>query len=414
MDRIIMHIDVNNAFLSWTAVYLLKNGSKYDIRDSYAVIGGNERTRTGVVLAKSIPAKKMGVVTGETLYQARKKCPALRNYPMNYPFYTTMSKKMFKIISRYSPDIEIASIDECYLDYTKVRNLHGDPLDFAKRLQREIYDRLGFTVNIGIANNKLCAKMASDFSKPNKIHTLFSDEIEKKMWPLPIEDLFGIGKKSAAKLRELNINTIYDLAHADVTKLKKYFKNQSRIIIEMANGIDDTLVNSAVVDPKGISNELTLEQDVTNIMQLYRHLLYLSEKLGIRLRHQKKYTCVVGVVLKDNNFKKRSRQKKLVNPTNLSNEIYEVAKDILREMWDDTPVRLIGIKLDKLVEKGSHQMSLFDSLKKREDDTELEKIVDSLKEKYGHKIIRNASLDESIVDRKEVVDERLYKIISDS
>jgi len=414
MNRIIMHIDVNNAFLSWTAVYLLKNGSKYDIRDSYAVIGGNERTRTGVVLAKSTPAKKMGVVTGETLYQARKKCPALKNYPMNYPFYTTMSKKMFKIISRYSPDIEVASIDECYLDYTKVKNLYGDPLEFAKKLQREIYDRLGFTVNIGIANNKLCAKMASDFSKPNKIHTLFSNEVEEKMWPLPIEDLFGIGKKSAEKLRQLNINTIYDLAHADVMKLKKYFKNQSKIIIEMANGIDDTLVNTAMVDPKGISNELTLEQDVTNIMQLYRHLLYLSEKLGIRLRHQKKYTYVVGVVLKDNKFKKRSRQKKLVNPTNLSNEIYEVAKDILREMWDDTPVRLIGIKLDKLVEKGSHQMSLFDSIKKREDDTELEKIVDGLKEKYGHKIIRNASLDESIIDRKEEVDERLYKVSSNS
>ena len=164
MDRIIMHIDVNNAFLSWSAIDLLNKGSKYDIRNSYAVIGGDEKARRGIVLAKSMPAKKQGVVTAETLYQAKKKCPAIRIYPPNFEFYNMMSHKMFEILYSYTPDIEIASIDECYLDYGKIKKMNGDEVEFAYKIKKEIYDKLGFTVNVGVANNKLCAKMASDFS----------------------------------------------------------------------------------------------------------------------------------------------------------------------------------------------------------------------------------------------------------
>ena len=178
MDRIIFHIDVNNAFLSWTAIELLQNGYKYDIRDSYAVIGGDPKLRKGIVLAKSNLCKKLGIYTSETLYSAKKKCPNLKVYPPNYEFYQKMSNSLFNLLSKYTPDIEIASIDECYLDYGKVKRLYGDEIEFAKKIQKEIYDTLGFTVNIGIANNKLCAKMASDFSKPNKIHTLYKNEIE--------------------------------------------------------------------------------------------------------------------------------------------------------------------------------------------------------------------------------------------
>ena len=202
-----MHIDVNNAFLSWSAVYYLLKGSKIDIRNTYAVIGGDETKRRGIVLAKSNPAKKCGIVTGETLFSARKKCKNLEVYPMNYSFYQLMSNKFFNIIKKYSPDIEIASIDECYLDYTHVQKLYGDPIEFAKKIQKEINDRLKFTINIGIANNKLCAKMASDFEKPNKIHTLFSNEVQTKMWNLPIDDLFTVGKKSSEKMKLLNIYT---------------------------------------------------------------------------------------------------------------------------------------------------------------------------------------------------------------
>lgn len=387
-----MHIDVNNAFLSWTAVYLLQHGSKYDIRNSYAVIGGDEKSRRGVVLAKSMPAKKLGVVTGETLYSARKKCKALKTYPMNYAFYQEMSNKLFTLIKTYSPDIEIASVDECYLDYTKVKSLYGDPLEFAKKLQKEVNDTLGFTINIGIANNKLCAKMASDFSKPNKIHTLYQNEVQEKMWPLYIGELFGIGKKSTEKLLKLNIKTIGDLAHSNASILSPYFKNQSQTIIDMANGIDNSPVISEAVALKGISNEITLSNDVSDKTKLYEHLLFLSEKVGLRIRKQNKYAYVVAVILKDKYFKRRTHQKKLDNPINLSKDIFEVSKTILNEMWNDDSVRLIGLRLDKLTDKVVIQTSLFDQVETKEKNILLEKTLDDLKDKYGMTVINRASL----------------------
>src|SRR5574344_409010 len=373
MDRIVMHIDVNNAFLSWTAVYLLNNGSKYDIRNSYAVIGGDENSRRGIVLAKSNPAKKLGIVTGETLYSARKKCKALKSYPMYREFYSEMSNKMFNLIRSYSPDIEVASIDECYLEYTKVRNLYGDPYEFAKKLQSEIYDNYGFTVNIGIANNKLCAKMASDFTKPNKIHTLYDYEVKEKMWPLPINDLFGIGKKTTEKLLQLNVKTIGDLAKFDRNNLYKYFKNMAGPMIDSANGINNDLVISEEVENKGLSNEITLIKDISSKKELYPYLLNLSEKVGMRVRKMNKYAYTVAVIIKDSSFKRRTHQKKLVNPTNLTNEIYNKSIEILNEMWNDESVRLIGLRLDNLVNNISYQTSLFEDVKIRESNTELEK-----------------------------------------
>lgn len=391
MDRIVMHIDVNNAFLSWTAVYLLNNGSKYDIRSSYAVIGGDESARRGIVLAKSNPAKKLGIVTGETLYSARKKCKSLKVYPMNYEFYSKMSSKMFNLIRSYTPDIEVASIDECYLEYTKVRNLYGEPYEFAKKLQKEIYDTYGFTVNIGIANNKLCAKMASDFSKPNKIHTLYDNEVKDKMWPLPINDLFGIGKKTTEKLLQLNVNTIGDLANYDRNNLYKYFKNMAGPMIDSANGINNDLVVSEEIENKGLSNEITLIKDISSKQDIYPYLLKLSEKVGVRVRKLDKYAYTVAVIIKDSSFKRRTHQKKLVNPTNLTNEIYETSKKILNEMWNDDPVRLIGLRLDNLATNINYQTSLFEDVKIRENNTELEKTVDKLKEKFGDKIIKTST-----------------------
>lgn len=403
MDRIIMHIDVNNAFLSWTAVYLLEHGSKYDIRDSYAVIGGDESTRRGIVLAKSNPAKKLGVKTGETLYQARKKCPALRTYPMNYPYYQEMSNKLFDLIRKYSPDIEIASIDECYLDYTKVKNLYGDPYEFALKLQKEVNEKLKFTINIGIANNKLCAKMASDFTKPNKIHTLYDDEVKEKMWPLPIGDLFGIGKSTREKLINLNINTIGDLANSDPNDLYKYFKNQAKSMVEAANGINNSEVISEDRKPKGISNETTLSSDISDLVKLYDYLLYLSDKVGRRIRREKKYAYVVAVTIKDKYFRRRSHQMKLDNPINTTEEIFNVSKKILNEMWNDDEVRLIGIRLDRLTNKIIIQTSLFDNVKTKEDNISLEQTIDEIKEKFGSNSINRASL------RKEHYESRSNK-----
>lgn len=392
MERIIFHIDVNNAFLSWTAIDLLNNGYKYDIRDSYAVIGGDPKARKGIVLAKSTPCKKLGIYTSMTLYEASKKCRNLRVYPPNYKFYSYMSNELFKLLSKYTPDIEVASIDECYLDYGKVKKLYGDEIEFAKKIQKEIYDNLKFTVNIGIANNKLCAKMASDFTKPNKIHTLYNYEIENKMYPLPISDLFLVGKKTSEKLINLGIKTIGDLANFDYYTLYKYFKNQASFLINQAKGIDDSIVDSSTYIPKGISNEITLDKDITQKELLYPYLMNLCESISVRLRNQKKYASVICVILKDNYFKRKSHQKKLTNATNVTNEIYNISKQILNEMWDDESIRLIGVRLDKLVDNINYQVSIFDDEITIKNETKVDQVLDDLKKKYGSSIINKASL----------------------
>lgn len=394
MERIIMHIDVNNAFLSWSAVDLLNKGYKYDIRDSYAVIGGDEARRSGIVLAKSTPAKKLGIVTAETLYSARKKCKVLKVYPPNFKFYNEMSNKLFSLLRKYSPDIEIASIDECYLDYGKVKSLYGDEVEFAYKIKDEIKKTLGFTVNIGIANNKLCAKMASDFSKPDKVHTLYKNEIEEKMFPLDIGDLFGIGKRTVPKLQSLGIYKIYDLAHYDPLKLEKYFKNQAIHMIESANGIDNSPIDSSEYHPKGIGNEFTLSSNITNRQVAHHQLFLLSEYVSKRLRTEGKYASVVCVVIKDEFLKRKSHQKKLVNETNITDEIYRAAINIFDEFWNNEAIRLIGLRLDGLTTSKKYQVSLFDNVEKRDNDEKIDKVIDSINSKFGSNVIKKASFSE--------------------
>ena len=309
MERIIMHIDVNNAFLSWTAVDLLKKGHKTDIRSEYAIIGGDESKRRGIVLAKSMPAKNKGVKTAETIYSARKKCPYLNIYPPNRELYREMSNKLFTLLSNYTTDIEIVSIDECFLDYTPIKKQYGDEVSFAYKIKDEIQKNLGFTVNVGIANNKLCAKMASDFSKPNKVHTLYEFEVKNKMWPLDVGDLYGVGKKTTEKLKNLGINTIYDLAHTDEKYLYKFFKNQASVLIDKANGIDNSLVNTSVSEKKGISNSTTFSYNLISMDDILVKLQALVENVCIDLRKKERYAKVVCVTLKDKTFKSKSHQK---------------------------------------------------------------------------------------------------------
>lgn len=400
MKNIIFHIDVNNAFLSWTAIDLLKKGFKYDIRDSYAVVGGDETKRRGIVLAKSNSAKKLGIITGETLYSARKKCRVLKVYPPNYLFYQQMSKSLFNLLSKYTDDIEPFSIDECFFDYTKIKHRYGNEVIFAHKLKNEIKETLGFTVNIGIANNKLCAKMASDFLKPNRVHTLYDEEIEYKMFPLPIGDLFGIGKKTVVKLKQLNINTIGDLACYNELELSKYFKNMAKKMIEQARGIDYSVVQKEKDDPKSISNSTTLERDYIEKVEVYKILEQISDNVARDLRKQNKYAYTVSVQIKDCYFKSKQHQKKLMNATNMSNDIFSVSKTLLDEMWDDTPVRLVGIKLDNLTTENNVQVSLFENIEINRKNGELEKTIDELKEKFGNSIISSASLKNKKINKK--------------
>ena len=386
-----MHIDVNNAFLSWTAVDLLKKGYSIDIRNIESVIGGDETKRHGIVLAKSPMAKKKGVKTADTIRDAKRKCKDLKIFPPNHDLYHKESNKLFDLISNYTPDIEILSVDECFIDYTKVKNMYGDPIKFAYRLRNEINKKLGITVNIGIAENKLCAKMASDFEKPNKVHTLFSNEIKNKMYPLPIEELYGVGRSSSKKLRELGINKIEDLANFDYNILYKYFKNQTKKLINSAKGIDDGVVMVHKNEVEAISKSITTSHNLNSLEEIYEYMYPLVENVTFQLRNKNKYALLVGVMLKDTNFKVSSHQKKLDNPTSNTEIIYNVVKTLVKELWNKEGIRLVGVSVGKLTNKLTHQISLFEDVKDVENNNELDKVVDNLKKVYGNNIIVKAS-----------------------
>ena len=394
-ERIILHVDVNNAFLSWTAVDMLHKGSKVDIRNRYAVIGGDEATRHGIVLAKSIPAKKCGVVTAETIYSARKKCPYLEVYPPQFKIYKKYSDIMYAYLCNYSNKIERYSIDECFIDYTESYKKFGDPVKLAYKIKNDIRDNFGFTVNIGVGNNKLLAKMASDFSKPDKVHTLFIDEIKTKMWPLNVDDLFMIGKASSKKLHELDINTIEKLANTDIDFLVRHFKSMGKMMWEYANGIDNSEVESERGNPKSISTSVVLPYDYTNIDEIKKILLNLSKDTGRRLRNKKMYAGNVSIWIKYHDFTKLSKQMVLDNLINSDNEIYECACKLFDKIYNadgDKKVRSLCVGVSNLTDKYKVQLSLLDNVDKKENevDEELKKALLDIKKKYGDKSITYA------------------------
>ncbi len=407
MERQILHVDVNNAFLSWTAVEMLRKGSKIDIREIPAVIGGDETKRSGIVLAKSPKAKMFGISTGETLYQARMKCPGIRVYPVNFKLYKENSNKLYKLLLQYTDKIERFSIDECFLDMSDY--LIGDTLlNKAYEINKRVKSELGFTVNVGVAHNKLLAKMASDFTKPDRVHTLFEEEIKTKMWPLPTSELFMLGRKTIPKLYNMRIKTIGQLAQTDKELLVKKFGKHGLMRWEYANGIDNSEVQYKFEKPKGIGNSTTLAVDVNDITKLEEILLVLTEQVTYRLRKYNMLANVVNVQLRTKDFKDKSHQRKLSEATSNTKFIYAEAKVLLHEMYKiGTPIRLIGMRVDNLIEKNEKQLSLFGEQDNEKQD-KIDEVVDSLKQKYGFNSITRAgklSLGTVLNDNSKVVTE---------
>ena len=392
MERIIFHVDVNNAFLSWSAIDMLKNGSKLDIRTIPSVVAGDEKKRHGVVVAKSFPAKKAGIKTGDPLYLARRKVDDLYVVNSKRDNYIKYSNAFYEILCKYTPVIERYSIDECFMDMTGMKMLYGDMEKLAYKIKDEIYNTLGFTVNIGIGNCKVCAKMASDFEKPNKVHTLYKNEIKEKMWPLDVDELFMVGKSSSTKLHELGINKIGDLACSNLNMLVKYFKSIGHMMYEYANGIDNSDVEKAEPKNKGISNSTTLPYDLYDLQSIKKVLRKLSQTVGIRLREEKKYATVVSVQLKNNNFFNYQHQKKLVNPVSSNEDIYEISCEILKDMWKEDPIRLVGLRVSDFIDKTFEQVSLFEETGKSNKREKIQNVIDKINKKYGNNTINNASL----------------------
>ncbi len=390
MERQILHVDVNNAFLSWTALDMLKHGSEIDIREIPAVIGGDESKRSGIVLAKSMKAKECGVKTAETIYQARIKCPGLKVFPSNFKIYRYYSNQLYQLLLEYTDKIERFSIDECFLDMTHYL-MNDTLLNKGKEINRRVKEELGFTVNVGVAHNKLLAKMASDFTKPDRVHTLFKEEIPSKMWTLPVSELFMLGKRTVPKLYNMQIKTIGDLAKTNKKILQDKFGKHGTMMWEYANGIDNSEVKYQKEKPKGIGNSVTLPEDISNIDKLEEILLALTEQVTYRLRKQKMLARVVNVQLRTKDFVDTSHQKKLPNATASTKEILEVAKELLEQMYrKGTPIRLIGVRVDDLTDTEEMQISLFNDVAKNEKQEKLDKTIDKLKEKYGYNLITRA------------------------
>ena len=397
MEKQILHVDVNNAFLSWTAVEMLKNGETIDIRTIPAIIGGDEAQRKGVVLAKSNLAKQVGIQTGEPIFFARKKCPNLQIYQGNFTVYRKYSNALYNMLLEYTDKIERFSIDECFMDMTNYIPKGRTLLEIAYEINKRVKEELGFTVNLGVAHNKLLAKMASDFEKPNKVHTLFENEIETKMWKLPISELFMVGKRSLPKLYKMGIKTIKDLAIKNEEEMIKAFGKYGKMIWEYANGIDNSEVIYEEEKPKGIGNSITLPYDYSDIEKIEEVLVALVEQVSYRLRCNKMLTEVVNVQIKTNEFKVYSHQRKMLIPTDNTKIILEEAKKLLHELYNKVPIRLIGVRVDKLTDKEQIQLSLFDNTSKKQ--TQIDKVVDELKQKYGQDKITRAgkmNLDKNI------------------
>ena len=402
MKQIIFHIDVNSAFLSWTAVEQLKQGAEVDLRTIPSIIGGNQESRHGIVLAKSMPAKKYGIVTGEPVVNAFRKCPELVMASPNHEMYGEYSRKLMEFLSGYTPDIEQVSVDECYMDFTGIAHRYASPVAAAFEIKDAVCQKFGFTVNIGISVNRLLAKMASDFEKPNKVHTLFPEEVPVKMWPLPVSKLYMAGHSSVEVLHKLEIRTIGELANTAPELLELHLKSHGRTLWEFANGIDSAKVIRERVESKGIGNSTTLPKDVTTEEEAKRVLLSLAETVGRRVRKEGVKAKMVSVEIKYHTFRSVSHQKQLSRATNTDKVLYETACELFRELWSGEPIRLLGIRTSKLVDETEpEQMSIFDlqsaAEKKPSEDEKhqrLNQALDQIRKKYGEHAVMRGSLKE--------------------
>ena len=393
-ERVIFHVDANSAFLSWSAAYRVKVlGETEDLREVPSVVAGDKASRHGIILAKSTPAKKYGIQTGEPLFQALEKCPDLRVVPPDYPLYVEASRHFVAMLRQFSPCVEQYSIDEAWVDMTGTEKLWGSPRLAAETMRRRIWEELGFTVNVGISSNKLLAKMAGDLEKPNKVITLFPEEMESKMWPLPVRDLFLVGPATERKLKMYGIYTIGDLAKADVSLLRRRLGKHGETIWHFANGRNADLVISEPVENKGYGNSVTTASDVVAFQQAHQVLLSLCETVASRMRQDGKCGSCICVHLRTNDFQHSSHQRLLHGATNITTEIFEAACKVFDEAWDGvTPLRQLGVQVTRLSQEPYQQFDLFSGVSPREYERKLrlDETVDALRDKFGEDIIRRA------------------------
>lgn len=384
MDRLIFHVDVNSAFLSWEAARRVSRGER-DLRLIPSAIGGDAERR-GVILAKSIPAKKYGIKTGEPVAAAKRKCPELYLARPDFGLYAKCSRAFMDICRKYAPVVEKFSIDECFLDMTGTGRIYSDPVAAARMIKDEIRDTLGFTVNVGIGDNKLLAKTASDFEKPDRVHTLFRNEFETKLWPLQVRELYSVGAATAEKLERAYIKTVGDLARADECFIRRLVGDKMGVMIHnYANGIDDSPVREEPEEAKGYGNSTTLAEDIVTEREAHRVLLALSDSVSMRMRADGVRARCVSVTIRSSDFRDRSHQCALSVPTDITDEVYETAKRLFSELWDGkTPLRLLGVSLSDITRGEAEQLSMFsEEDEERERARRRDRATDAIRQSFG-------------------------------
>ena len=412
-QRIIFHIDVNSAYLSWEAVHRLQHGDPLDLRTVPSVVGGDPVTRHGIVLTKSIPAKKFNIQTGESIFSASAKCPDLIIVRPNYSLYMQCSKAFANILRQFSPLIEQYSIDEYFVDFSNMERLYKDPVEAAYTIKDRIKSELGFTVNVGISTNKILAKMASELKKPDKVHTIFPDEISAKMWVLPIEELFMVGRATAKKLRSRAISTIGDLANYDPRIIKLFLKSHGMLVWNYANGIEGSPVREnrrPLI--KGIGNSTTISSDVKDKETAHLVLLSLTETVATRLRQSGYCARLVSVSLRTNEFYNCSHQRKIFSAIDCTNAIHEIACELFDELWKGEPVRHLGVRVSELCQNDFRQISLFE--KDHEKQRTVDQTVDSIRERFGNgSVFRSSFLNSGVrFSSGGTIDDEAYPMMS--
>lgn len=406
-NAIIFHIDVNSAYLSWSALRELQNGSTQDLRTIPSIVGGDQETRHGIVVAKSIPAKVFGIQTAETVASAFQKCPTLVMVPPDHAYYRDMSQKLMRHLRSICDEIEQVSIDECYMSFEPIRGRFPSPEAAATYIKDSVYDTFGFTVNVGISDRKVLAKMASDFKKPNLVHTLYVSEIQKKLWPLPIASLHMCGKSSAKLLQKMGIRTIGDLARTDKAVVESWLKSHGGMLWNYANGIDDGQVVKEKPKAKGVGNSTTLANNAETEEEAYTVLKELAVSVSQRLKKHHFLAAQISTEIKYASFRSVSHQRTILTPTAEETEIYQCACQLFNELWDGEPIRLLGIRTTKLQdEEEPTQISLFDLGKYQEQ----EKQEELRREKEEQKQKKLASLDDAIAKiKKRYGDNAIHK-----
>ncbi len=389
--KIICHVDVNSAFLSWTAAHKMHVlGQSLDLRKVPSAIGGDETKRHGIILAKSIPAKKYGIQTGEPIASALRKCPDLIIEPPNYDLYVDASRKLISALNDMVPAVQQYSIDEAWIDMSGTQSEYGPPLQAALFIKDNIRERFGFTVNIGVSTNTLLAKMAGDFQKPDKVHSLFPHEIEQKLWPLDADRLFMVGPATKRKLEAIGIHTIGDIAKTDPMQIKAWLGKHGTLIWNYANGIADESIDPFTPLNKGYGNSTTTAQDVTDARTAKKIFLSLCETVGMRMRKDGQEGACVGIHIRTNKFENASIQMKLSEPTNITDRIYTATCTLFDKLWDKkTPLRQLGVHMSKVSRCACRQYSLFDC-GKTEKLEKLDAAIDSIRERFGETAVYRA------------------------